>query len=350
MIALGFQASFGDFELDFAFESEAASVGIFGPSGSGKTSVLELTAGWRRARSGHARVGDRTLFDSERGIDLPIEARGVGYVPQDLLLFPHWSVARNVTAGGAQRFERVMDVLELSGLVERRVDSLSGGERQRVALARALCSGADLLALDEPMGALDLPLRRRILPWLVRVREEFGVPMLLVSHDPTEIQALCEHVVILRGGKVFRRGPPGEVLAEALRPERASFENVLRGVVRATRPGSADVELAPGILLRVSDADLAPDQGALVGIRAEDILLARERPNGLSARNILPGKVLSARHTDGECDLTVALAERLRLHVHVTPEAVRELGLEAGVGVHLVIKTHSCRVLAALPG
>jgi molybdate transport system ATP-binding protein len=350
MIALRFQASFGDFHLDFALESEASSVGIFGPSGAGKTSVLELAAGWRRARSGHARVGERTLFDSRRGIDLPIEARGVGYVPQDLLLFPHWNVARNVRAGGALRFERVMEVLELSGLAERPVDSLSGGERQRVALARALCSGAALLALDEPMGALDLPLRRRILPWLVRVREEFGVPMLLVSHDPTEIQALCGHVVVLVGGKVCQEGPPGEVLADAQRPGRARFENVLRGVVRATRPGSADIELAPGTLLRVSDADLAPDQRALVGLRADDILVSRERPNGLSARNILPGKVLSARHRDGDCDLTVALAERVHLHVHVTPEAVRELGLEAGVGVHLVVKTHSCRVLAALPG
>jgi len=350
MIALRLLARFGDFELDFAFESDASSVGIFGPSGAGKTSVLELTAGWRRARSGHARVAGRTLFDSERGIDLPVEARGVGYVPQDLLLFPHWSVARNVTAGGALGFERVMGLLELSGLAERSVDSLSGGERQRVALARALCSGADLLALDEPMGALDLPLRRRILPWLVRVREEFGVPMLLVSHDPTEIQALCEHVVVLEAGKVRERGPPGEVLVDALWPERASFENVLRGVVRATRPGTADIELAPGTLLRVSAADLAPDQRALVGLRADDIMLARERPNGLSARNILPGKVLSARQRDGDCDLTVALAERVRLHVHVTPEAVRELGLEAGVGVHLIVKTHSCRVLAALPG
>ena len=179
-----------NFELNYRLATDERCVGVFGPSGAGKTTVIEHVAGWRKGARGHVRVGEHTLFDSEAGVFLPPRVRGIGYVPQDILLFPHWNVIRNVTAGrgrGKRRWSgssalvaRVLDTLELTPLQERPVRHLSGGERHRVALARALCSEPALLLLDEPLASLDLRLRRRILADLVRVRHEFDLPMLLL--------------------------------------------------------------------------------------------------------------------------------------------------------------------------
>ncbi|MEO1369111.1 MAG: ATP-binding cassette domain-containing protein, partial [Acidobacteriota bacterium] len=179
------------FTLEVRGRFEAPSLGVFGASGAGKTSLLQLIAGLRRPRRGKIRLGDEVWFDSEAGLFVRPEKRRLGYVPQDGLLFPHWDVRQNLLAGAGrveaaaearEIFRETVALLELDALLERSVTSLSGGERQRVALGRALCSGPSLLLLDEPMASLDLGLRRRLLPFLGRIREELTVPMLLISH------------------------------------------------------------------------------------------------------------------------------------------------------------------------
>lgn len=208
-----------DFILEVDVTLERQVTGIFGPSGAGKTSLLDLIAGLRRAKSALIELDDTPLTDSARNLNLPTRHRQIGYVPQDLALFPHLSVRRNLLYGhkpeaGASplfRFEHVARILEIEPLLDRGVVNLSGGERQRVALARALLSSPRLLLLDEPLSSLDARLKGQILPFLQRTRDEFPVPMLYVTHVASEICALCDEVIILEQGRVTEQGAPQEI-------------------------------------------------------------------------------------------------------------------------------------------
>jgi len=209
-ITLDFRLSQGTFALEIHERIEARVVALFGPSGAGKTSVLESIAGLRTPERGVIRIDTRTLFDSSAGVDLPVHARHVGYVPQDLALFPHMNVRRNILFGadaeGGARLTQVVGMLELDPLLSRDVTALSGGERQRVALARALMAMPALLLLDEPLAALDRALRERILPYLERIRDELAIPMLYVSHAEAEVRRIADWVVELDSGRVTRSG------------------------------------------------------------------------------------------------------------------------------------------------
>jgi molybdate transport system ATP-binding protein len=189
---------------------------LFGPSGAGKTTTLESIAGLRRPATGTIEIGSNVVFSSELRIDQPPHTRRVGYVPQEVSLFPHLSVRGNVLYGrreGARpELSALSALLEIAPLLDRQVSQLSGGERQRVALARALMSSADVLLLDEPLAAVDLELRRRILPYLERVRDDLGVPIIYVTHAREEVHSLADFVVVLDRGRVVRAGMPGEVL------------------------------------------------------------------------------------------------------------------------------------------
>jgi len=213
---LDFELHQGDFTLDFQVRVEGRAVALFGPSGSGKTSVLEVIAGLRAPRRGHVIVNGHVLFDSERHINMPVRQRRTGYVPQDILLFPHLNVRDNVTYGvreGARPDLRVLvDLLELATLMDRRVASLSGGERQRVAMARALYSRPDVLLLDEPLAAVDLPRRRRIVDALLGIRDELSVPLIYVTHLPEEALSVADWAVLIDNGRVVTSGPPPEVM------------------------------------------------------------------------------------------------------------------------------------------
>ncbi|TDJ74622.1 MAG: ATP-binding cassette domain-containing protein [Planctomycetota bacterium] len=348
-----------DFELDVAFESMGRAVGLFGPSGAGKTTILEAIAGWRVPRDGFVRVGESTLLDTAHGRSVPVEARGVGYLPQDDLLFPHWTVRENIRAGieraarrgdDAGTFERAVHVLELAPLLERRPATLSGGELRRVGLARAICSGPTILLLDEPLGALDLELRRRILPYLVRVREEFDVPVVLVTHDATEVHALCDHAIVIEGGRVRASGSPAAVLSgPAL--HATEFENVLRGEALECEGGTALVRVGGGALFRIPRAGLEAGDRVLFGLRAADIVLATAPVTGLSARNVLPARIESLATDRDDVFLLVrpdgdGSGDAPLLWVSLTTGAVQDLALTPGGAVHLVVKTQSCHRLA----
>ena len=353
------------FALNIDFHTEKHVTGIFGVSGAGKTSLLETICGVRRQARGIIALGAETWLDSDRGVWVKPSQRHIGYVPQDGLLFPHKNVRHNLLAGkkrGLQRghavqqtFETVVHILELGPLLERTVHALSGGERQRVALGRALCSGPRLLLLDEPFASLDLALRRKLLPFLRRVRAEFQTPMLFVSHDPLEVQALCDDLIVLGDGRIISQGDPRTVLtASHIFPlaEQHGFENILpcysvegdgsTGQVRLGERGGA--ERAPVELVTVR-SEAQPGEALLAGIPAHDIMLATRRPEGLSARNVLPARITQLRSVGHVGLATAELSPDLPpLTVEVTEKSFVELGLRVGSKVFLVIKATSCRL------
>jgi len=353
------------FDLDVDFVARQRVTGVFGASGAGKTSLLKAVAGLERRADGVIRLGEETWLDSAAGVYLPPERRDVGYVPQDGLLFPHRDVRRNLLAGAERARRRgadpeatlagVCDLLELTPLLDREPATLSGGERQRVALGRALCSGPRLLLLDEPLASLDLPLRRRILPLLTRVRDELTVPMLFVSHDPVEMQALCDEVVVLAGGRVVATGPPHRVLTDpavfALADE-AGYENVLPAVLLETDGDTATVRLgetgegedgAP-VLITPRSAG-RPGDRLLVSLPAREILIATRRPEGLSARNVLPARVTALRQTGAFHLLTATLHPALPEVVsEISAETCGRLGLAPGREVFLIVKAAGLRL------
>jgi molybdate transport system ATP-binding protein len=206
VIALDVELTQGTFVLAAAVRIDARTAALFGPSGAGKTTILDAIAGLRHPSRGSIVVDGRVLYSSDARIDLPPHQRHVGYVPQDVALFPHMNVRRNLLYGRhpgvSPELDRVVGMLEIDRLLDRRVTDLSGGERQRVAVGRALMSGPSLLLLDEPLAAVDVPLRRRILPYVQRVRDELRIPILYVSHDREEVSALADVVVLVENGRV----------------------------------------------------------------------------------------------------------------------------------------------------
>ncbi|MFT5049255.1 MAG: molybdate transport system ATP-binding protein [Chlamydiales bacterium] len=362
-LEIDLQLSLDRFELDVAFTSAARVTGIFGASGSGKTSLLESVAGLRRQARGQIRfAGESWLRDTPR-LNVRPEARHIGYVPQDGLLFPHLDVRGNLLAGArrAQQqggvehtFKTVIALLELDGLLGRDVHGLSGGERQRVALGRALCSGPRLLLLDEPLASLDLPMRRKLLPFLQRMRHEFQIPMLLVSHDPLEVQALCDDLIVLRAGRVIARGRPQAVLTD---PEvfplaaQQGFENVLSCNMESDEQSGLRVWIGSGnrrvplTLLPSGEPGKIQPGPKLVGIPAHEIIIATEPPRGLSARNLLAAQVTAIHRSEQLALIETRLeADDTPVTVEVTADTPAQLGVEVGCPVHLVIKAASCRL------
>ena len=347
------------FDLRATFTATRHVTGIFGPSGAGKTNLLQSIAGLKGRATGRLALGGDVWLDSPRLVYVRPESRRIGYVPQEGLLFPHHNVRRNLLAGASrarrsgnpleQTFQTVSELLEIAPLLDRDVATLSGGERQRVALGRAICSGPRLLLLDEPLASLDVPLRRRVLPFLRRVVDQFQIPMLLVSHDPMEVQALCDELIVLSKGEVVMKGEPPDVLTDPrVFPETlpAGFENILPCTVAESGEQRTEVSLRPGnpsLRLAVSGAHHTPGQRMWVGIPARDIILSSAHPLGLSAPNVLPGRVVSVRPVGDLRLITISVADGVRnLAAEVTPLACEELKLTQGNRVFVIINTASC--------
>jgi molybdate transport system ATP-binding protein len=188
----------GDFTLDINDAASVEVLGVFGPSGSGKTSLLETIAGIRTPSRGEIRVGERVLYSSEQGINVPARERRIGYVPQDALLFPNLDVKQNILYGeNSGEFVSLVEILNLQTLLERRVAMLSGGEKQRVAIARALMTRPSILLLDEPLAGVDRERRDVILPYILRIRKELRVPLIYVTHDEAELNSIADRVLRL---------------------------------------------------------------------------------------------------------------------------------------------------------
>lgn len=351
MIRLDFTCRLASFPLRVDARLLAPVTAVMGPSGAGKTSLLEAIAGLRRVE-GRIAVGESVFHDDAARVRLPPERRRVGYVPQDAGLFPHLSARDNVrfaARAAAPRVDAAIEVLGIGPLLDRRPHSLSGGEKQRVALARALSTDPVVLLLDEPLAALDVGLRERIVPYLLRVREEWRVPMLYVTHNAGEALALAGEVLLLEAGQVRTQGTPADLLATPALASPDGLENLLRGRVTSVdeAAGVLRVEVEGGAtVVSTWSPGRRAGEAVTLAVRAEDVLIAAEEPRGLSARNVYEARVTSAERSGPDVLVRCALGPGSSPWlVRVTPAAADALGLGPGRPVWLAVKSHSVRCL-----
>ena len=342
-----------NFELDVDASFDSRITAIFGPSGAGKTTLLDAIAGLRPVSTGEIEIRGKVLVSTERGINLAPRQRGVGYVPQEAALFPHLSVRKNILFGANRagagtaktiHMEHVLEVLEIAHLLDRSVTKLSGGEAQRVALARAILSHPRLLLLDEPLAALDVGLKERILPYLARVRDEFKIPMIYVTHNLTEVFTLADWVLMIQEGRLVTQGVPKETLRSSsaiqqIRDEQ--FENVFTVEFVAAEPaaGRSKVRLQTGEEIFIPYLAQPQHRTLQIRIGADDIIVATARPEGISAGNVLPGTIRSIDLVDGQAMVAIETGEEF--YVRLTAAAVDRLGLREQDKIFLIMKTRS---------
>jgi molybdate transport system ATP-binding protein len=214
MLAIDVEKQLGDFRLAVKLQTKGGTTALFGPSGAGKTTIVNLVAGLTAPDRGRIVLSDKALFDSSIRVNVPPHRRHIGYVFQEGRLFPHLTVRRNLDYGrlmnrlahDLDEERRIIDLLDIGHLLNRRPGTLSGGERQRVAIGRALLTRPQLLLLDEPLASLDVPRKREILPYFVRLRDGVGVPMIYVSHQAEEVKQIANDVVRIEAGRVTAMG------------------------------------------------------------------------------------------------------------------------------------------------
>ena len=352
MLTVNARHARGAFTLDASFSAGTDGiVALFGASGAGKTTLVDAIAGLVRPEAGRIALGDRVLFDSEAGTDLRPESRRIGYVFQDGRLFPHLSVRRNLLYG--RRFapsdrryatlERIVTLLGLEALLQRRPGTLSGGERQRVALGRALMAQPELLLMDEPLAALDLPRKAQVIDHIERLRDEIGVPIVFVSHAVDEVARLAGTVVVMANGRVAAAGPAAEVMARLDLDPLAGIEAagaVLDATVQGhdTAYGLTLLALPGGGILRVPRLRLPPGRRLRVRVRARDVALATAEPRETSVLNVFRGHVVEIGPRRG-ASVDVAVDIGARLTARITARSADTLGLAPGTAVYALIKS-----------
>lgn len=349
------------FQLQCCFQAGNEVVVLFGPSGAGKTSVFDCIAGFREPQGGEITLGESVLFSSNRGLNIPVRQRRIGYLSQQSALFPHLSVRRNIEYGlfnlqcdeRDARVDAILKRFRIASLAESRPARISGGEQQRVALARTLVCEPELLLLDEPLSALDLRLKSLLLETLFDWQREHAVPLLYVTHEQAEAYSLSRRVLVMEAGSVVADGEPHKVFSAPISREQAAlsgYENLFDAVVTEIHPtlGTMTCSVAgTGLCMESPLGNKAVGETVLLALRAGDILVATIRPVGISARNVLPVQIQIIEERAGMVELRVLcdVAGDAIFCVHITRGALQTLGLHVGQSVWLVIKTHSIQLL-----
>lgn len=348
MIEVDIAIRVGDFDLAAAFDAPEGSVtALFGRSGSGKSTIIDCVSGLRRPDRGRIVVEGETLFDAE-GTNVPPERRRLGYVFQDARLFPHLSVETNLRYGERRArtdrriaaFDDVVALLGIGHLLTRRPGNLSGGERQRVAIGRALLSQPRALLMDEPLAALDRERKAEVLPYIERLRDRFGLPILYVSHAVEEVVRLAQKVVRIEHGRITGIGPVEEILSGGAIGDEHGPASVLRAAVKRhdARFGLTVLEVGAGRELVTPALDRAVGSEVRVRILARDVSLALEQPTGISIQNRLEASVAElARPSEFIFDVRLDIGAPL--WSRISAKATDELALAPGKRVVALIKT-----------
>ncbi|MCF3640648.1 molybdenum ABC transporter ATP-binding protein [Rhizobium sp. TRM95111] len=339
----------GAFALAVDIRAGAGLTALFGPSGSGKTTVINAVAGLLRPTGGSIRFGDTVWFDATRGTFVPPHRRRIGYVFQEPRLFPHMGVRQNLLYGRrflpgdarAVAFDDVVSMLGIAHLLDRRPSGLSGGEKSRVAIGRTLLSAPELLLMDEPLASLDAARKQEIMPYIERVRDETGVPVLYVSHAVGEVARLATSVVLMEEGRVRASGSPSELLT--LRTAGGAWRPgaFIDAVIEQHRPEHGlTLARARCGLLHLRTVALAEGSRVRLHIPAGEVMLARHRPEAISALNILPGTVVELSGGEGP-DLVATIDCGDRIVAQITRHSAGQLGLAPGTPVHVLFKAVS---------
>jgi len=345
----------GQFELDASFASEGRLTALFGRSGSGKTSLVNIIGGLIAPMQGRVVVDGQVLVDTRAGVFVPKHRRRIGYVFQEARLFPHLNVRQNLLFGrwfsprdakASSTLPGVLDLLGIGHLLERRPGALSGGEKQRVAIGRALLSNPRLLLMDEPLASLDEVRKTEILPYIERLRDEVGVPIVYVSHSVAEVARLATTLVTVEQGRVTACGPTGAIMSRldvaglsGAAEAGSIFEARVTGHDEAYE--LAMLETRAGVL-QVARGSLSVGAHTRVRILASDVLVSLEAPSGVSALNVLPGTIseIGERRAGGAVELVIDCGGETLL-ARLTAKSVDGLGLAKGRAVHAVIKSVS---------
>ncbi|MGQ0793337.1 MAG: molybdenum ABC transporter ATP-binding protein [Deltaproteobacteria bacterium] len=341
-------------DLDISFSAEGGIAVLFGHSGAGKTTVLNAIAGVITPDEGRIICRGRVYFDSKARVNLPVQERKVGFVFQDYALFPHLTAEENIAYGIASKSRRqgiaadMLKLFEIGGKAKRYPHELSGGERQRVALARAVASEPSVMLLDEPLSAVDAPLRLRLAEEMTQIQKRLGIPFVYVTHSPAEALRVGDFAALLSGGKIIKQGAPPDVLGSAWNlesPLAGGVENIFLGRVLGHRAddGLTAVDLGGGCQIEASYHPAEAGSKVVLGIRSEDIIVSREPVLRTSARNLIGGLVKEILISGARAEITVDCGADFK--ASVTPATVRDLNLEAGARVYLLIKARSCRFL-----
>jgi molybdate transport system ATP-binding protein len=350
MLELDFSQQLGDLTLQVTQNLPAQGItAIFGLSGAGKTSLINAIGGLTKPETGRIALNNRPLFDADKGICLPPEKRRIGYVFQDARLFPHYRVQGNLQYGMAAsmrgQFDSIVALLGIGPLLNRFPLTLSGGEKQRVAIGRALLTAPEILLMDEPLAALDLPRKRELMPYLEKLAKEVNIPILYVTHSLDEILRLAEKVLVLDNGSVLAMGDLEEVWASnIMRPwlPREEQSSVLNVSVLEHHPRYDMTALAIGDQrLWIGKVDAAEGTSMRVRVNAADVsLVLQPTANNSSIRNILPAKVLECLEIGSQVEVKLAMADHI-IWARITPWARDELMIRPGQWFYAQIKSVS---------
>lgn len=350
MLSLSVRHVQGAFTLEADLKVEGGLVALFGPSGSGKTTLVNILAGLARPSQGKVTFAGETWVDTDRNLHVPPHRRRIGYVFQEGRLFPHLSVQQNLRYGEAllprearhESLDRVVDMLGLFPLLNRLPSALSGGEKQRVALGRALMASPRLLLMDEPLSALDDALKRQILPYIERIRDEIGVPIVYVSHAREEVARLATGLVLFERGRATAIGAPGAMLETVARPAAGlPAGNFIEGIINRHHEddGLTEARSAAGPLF-LRKTDLPEGTRVRVFVPVSDIVVAIGPAEGLSTLNRMEGLIEECLEDDHGIRLRVNCAGQ-QMIADVTRRSVQHLGLAPGRAVTLLFKTVS---------
>ncbi len=353
MLRAKLQKQLEPFVLQTDLTLNARVTGVFGSSGCGKTTLLNCIAGLTNPDEGIIRVGETDFYDSTKRINVPCRHRQVGYVFQEGLLFDHLTVRQNLTYSRHERtgpkLEQVVDVLELGHVLHRSASKLSGGESRRVAIGRAILSAPRLLLLDEPLTGLDRRMSGKTLSYIQSVLDAFDMQTIYVSHSISDIVYLCNEVVVVDRGKVIQQGTPTELLGAMVSADRAPLPT-LKNIFPLTickSPGSDST-----VTGKLGDQTLiisgnAPEGDVTAMVYARDVILANQKPIGISARNVLSGRIERIESNDARCVVSVDVG--VMWMVEITRSARDELKLEVAADVFVIVKASAIQLIETTP-
>lgn len=345
------------FELDVRAEISHGITGIYGPSGHGKTSLLNAVAGIFKPDSGYVKINNRVIFDSEKRINTAVKNRKVGYVFQDFRLFPHLNIEKNLLYGKTAEtqdvsFSEVTEILKIGHLLDKKPEACSGGEKQRVAIGRAILSGSEILLMDEPFSALDVNLRKEIIPFLNAVSRKFNLPILIVSHDLPDLLSLTNRLILLKDGKVLAQGKFQDLIMEDANLEamnESGWYSALHLYVFAfletknmalLKSNKSDLQIQ--VLAQTLNGHTEINQRLRVLIKPENIALAKEPVQNISLRNQIKGTIKKVFVKNGLAYCVVDVGDNII--AEVTEASQKNMRLAAGETVYCLFKSAALKV------